>query len=581
MNVGHSLRLARIDVRRMVRKRTAPDSWLTSIVSVGLFALLTLGLTAGGVYGSRALGRALASGSLDLSGEGALTAARGVLGVLWVIAVVIFGVRAVGQRGTLTNAEGVLTVVPTAEAYLGLVASEFVYLQLWTLLPAVGAGVGLALGAGTPWPVVGVPLALATAGATAVAAAYTLGLGVRHVVTRFPFVARHKTGLIVLVFAVYMVVVVSGSLNRLVGGLFEPMAASPVGWYADLGLLGLPGLAFDPTRAAGVVAASAVFAAAALAAGARIAARHWFADPALAGEADDDPHPTAATESRGSPAEVGTAAGAGTDTTTATDGLTRRVEAALDRPTAALVVLAWRRAARAPLKLLYAAYPLFFGTGAFVEIVQTGEIPVYLPYALLVFVAWAGGVVFTLNPLGDQGSVLATTLLSRVTGRRFVLAHVLAGLVVVVPVGTALVAATAVASPVGARKTAILVGLSPVAMVVAAGLSVGIGTAFPRFEATNVTRSMEAVVPSPLAFALFSAHVVLTALAAVFVGLEGARQLGATLIGGLASFVLSTQVSLSASTLYTVSAVALVVLLLLPALSYRYAVRTFDRYELA
>lgn len=574
MNVGHSLRLTRIDVRRMVRKRTDPDSRAASVVSVGLFVLLTLGLTAGGAYGGRALGRALASGSLDLSGEGALTAARGVFGVVWVIAVVIFGVRVVGQRGTLTNAEGVLTVVPTAEAYLGLVASEFVYLLVWTLLPAAGAGVGLALGSETLWPAAGVPLALAVAGATAVATACALGLGLRHVVTRFPFVAEHKTGLIALVFVAYMAAIVSGSLNRVVGSLFEPMAASPVGWYADLGLLGLPGIGFDPTRGVAVVAASVVFAAAALAAGSRIADRHWFADPALAGETDDEPAPAPADADAATHGDAATRAAG-------EDWLTRRVEAVLDRPTAALVVLAWRRAARAPLKLMYAAYPLFFGTGAFVEILQTGEIPVYLPYALLVFVAWAGGVVFTLNPLGDQGSVLGPTLLSRVTGRKFVLAHVLAGLVVVVPVGTALVAATAVLSPVGTGKTAILVGLSPVAMVVAAGLSVGIGTAFPRFEATNVTRSMEAVVPSPWAFVLFSAHVVLTALAAVFVGLEGARDLGATLIAGLASLVLSSQVSLAPSTLYTVSAVALVVLLLLPALSYRYAVRTFDRYELA
>ncbi|MFC7193998.1 hypothetical protein ACFQL4_03975 [Halosimplex aquaticum] len=163
---------------------------------------------------------------------------------------------------------------------------------------------------------------------------------------------------------------------------------------------------------------------------------------------------------------------------TSEDRLARWLEAAVDRPTAALITLAWRRAARAPLKLMYAAYPLFFGTGAFVEILQTGQIPVYLPYGLLVFLAWAGGVVFTLNPLGDQGSVLATTLLSEVTGHRFVGAHVLAGLLVVVPVGTALVAVTAVLSPLDARSAAILTGLAPVSMVVAAALSVGIGMAF-------------------------------------------------------------------------------------------------------
>ncbi|WP_436926956.1 hypothetical protein [Halosimplex amylolyticum] len=563
MNLGHSLRLTRIDVRRMVRKRTDPDNRLTSVVSVGLYALLTLALSVGGVWGGRALGRALASGSIEFVPTATATGARGLVGVVWVVLVVVFALRAVGQRGTLTNAEGVLTIVPTAEAYLGLVASESVYLLLWTLLPATGAGVGLALGTERLWPAVGVPLALGLAGVTAVTTAFTLGLAVRHVLTSFPFVARHKTGLIALAFVAYMAAIVTGSLNQAVGALFEPMAASPVGWYADLALYGLPGVAFESTSALAVAGVSAVATALALVAGVAVARRHWFADPALAGEDESADEPA-------TPAATGASVAS-------EDRLARWLEAVVDRPTAALVTLAWRRAARAPLKLMYAAYPLFFGTGAFVEIIQTGQIPAYLPYGLLVFVAWAGGVVFTLNPLGDQGSVLATTLLSEVTGHRFVGAHVLAGLVVVVPLGTVLVAVTAVLSPLDAGAAAILVGLAPVSMVVAAALSVGIGMAFPRFEATNVTRSMEAVVPSPWAFLLFSVHVVLTALSALFVGLEFARSLGADLLSILVPFGLT----LSAGTLYAISAVALVVLLLLPALSYRYAVRSFDGYTIA
>ncbi|WP_459191720.1 hypothetical protein [Halosimplex sp. J119] len=570
MNLAHSLRLTRIDVRRMVRKRTDPDNRLSSIVSVGLYALLTLALTAGGVWGGRTVGRALVTGSIEFLPSATAVAVRGFVGVVWVILAVVFAVRAVGQRGTLTNAEGILTTVPTDEAYLGLVTSEVVYLLLWTLLPAVGTGAGLAIGSGVVWPVVGVPLAVALAGVTAVTTAFAVGLGVRHVVTRFPFVARHKTGLIALVFVVYMAAVVSGSFNQIVGALFEPMAASPVGWYADLALYGLPGVAFESTNALVVVAGSVVFAGAAVAAGTWVANRHWFADPALAGEADDESAPTGA--ATGANASTGTGAAVAAD-----DRLARWLEAVVDRPTAALITLAWRRAARAPLKLMYAAYPLFFGTAAFVEIFQTGQIPVYLPYGLLVFVAWAGGVVFTLNPLGDQGSVLATTLLSEVTGQRFVGAHVLAGLLVVVPVGTVLVAATAVLSPLELRSAAILAALAPVSMVVAAALSVGIGVAFPRFEATNVTRSMEAVVPSPWAFLLFSVHVVATTLSALFVGLEVAREVGAQLLSIVAPFGLSV----SPGALYTASAVALVALVLLPALSYRYAVRSFDEYTIA
>ncbi|MFC7193996.1 hypothetical protein ACFQL4_03965 [Halosimplex aquaticum] len=175
MNLAHSTRLTRIDVRRMVRKRTAPDNRLSSVVSVGLYALLTLALTAGGVWGGRAVGRALVTGSIEFLPSATAVAVRGFAGVIWVLLAVVFAVRAVGQRGTLTNAEGILTVVPTDEAYLGLVASEYVYLLLWTLLPAVGVGVGLALGANAVWPVLGVPLAVALAGTTAVTTSFAVG----------------------------------------------------------------------------------------------------------------------------------------------------------------------------------------------------------------------------------------------------------------------------------------------------------------------------------------------------------------------------------------------------------------------
>mgnify|MGYP000689982330 CR=1 FL=1 len=601
MGLAHSLRLTRIDVRRMLRKRTAPDNRLASVVSVGLYALLTLGLTGAGAWGGHALGQALTAGSVGLDPAVLRTGARGGVGVVWLVLVAIFGVRAVGQRGTLTNAAGVLTTVPASEAYLALVASEYVYLLVWTLLPAAGAGIGLAVGAGLPWLAVGIPLALALAGATAVATAIALGLAIRHAVTRFPFVARHKTALIVVVFVGYLVTLITGSLGRLMFVLFEPMAASPVGWYADLALVGLATVPFEPTRAGGAVVATVAVVPVAIAAGTWVAGRHWFADPVLAGEdGADDQGARTALEPTNADSDVATATGATTDEAASDsdagqapptdsriappateDGVARRLEAIFDRPTAALVALAWRRAGRTPLKLMYAAYPLFFGTGVFVDVVQTGQIPAYLPYGLLVFFAWAGGVVFTLNPLGDQGAVLATTLLSEVTGHRFVSAHVVAGLVVVVPIGTLAVALTAVLSPVTAQRSAILIGLAPVSMVVAATLSIGIGTAFPRFEATNVTRSMEAVVPSPWAFLLFSLHVVATTVSALFVALPGARSVGATALSVVASLVLGGNVSVSQGVLYWGSLVVLVVLLLLPAVSYRYAVRSFDQYEIA
>ena len=559
-SLAHVLRIARVDVTRMVRKHTDTSGGVGRLASLLVFVVLVGGATLGGGYLAYRVGGVVGPGDIAVGPFSATAALRGIVAVFGLIGAAVVALRAVGQRGTLTNAEGVLTVVPTGEAFLGLLLAEYVYVLLWLSGPAVGVGVGLALSTGSVLAAVTVPLGVAAVGATVVAVGFPAGLGLKHLLSRIAFVARNRGVLIAVAFLVYFAFVVTGSLNATVVALFEPMQASPTGWPADLMLAGTGLLAPSPLLAAGTVAVVAVVGAAGAAAGTRVATAHWFSDPVLAGESEEE----AAGEQ--DPGAVGTAGVA----------LQRRLAAAVGRPTAALVLLAWRRAARAPLKLLYVVYPLFFAVGVFADIFQTGRIPGYLPYGTVLFVAWAAGVVFTLNPLGDQGAGLPATLLSRVDGRQFVRAHVVASLVVAVPLGTVLTAAVALLSPLPATRTVLLVAATPVLIAVATVLSVGVGAAFPRFRAVNITRSMKTVVPSALAFALFSVHLVATVAAAVVVSDEGARGLGAALL----TFVLPFGLGVDAETLSLAAAVLLVVLVVTPALSYRYAVRRFDRYTL-
>ncbi|MHB9288489.1 hypothetical protein ACKVMT_15770 [Halobacteriales archaeon Cl-PHB] len=564
--LAHAIRLARIDVTRMVRKHTASERGVARLASLAVYVLLALGLTLGGGYLMFRFGDDLVAGGVDMGPTAVLGGARGLLGVFWVVGVVIFVVRAVGARGTLTNAEGVLTTVPERTALLGVLLAEYVYVLLWLLAPAAGVGVGLALGTGTVWPAAGVPLAIALLGVTVVAVGYPLGVGIRHVVTRFPWVARHKNLVVAVVFAGYFLLLLTGTLDRVMVALFDPMQASPVGWFADLALLGLGSLGADPLRAGGAVVLTAGLALAGTAAGTAVVRRHWFSDPALAGETDDEPQTT-----RDAPGDDGT-----TPSHSTRDELASRLAPLVGRSTAALVVLAWRRAARAPLKLLYAAYPLLLLAGMGAEVVQTGNVPTYLPVFILVFVAWAAGVVFTLNPLGDQGAVLPTTLLSHVTGREFVRAQILAALLVAVPLGVVVTATVAILSPLDPTTVVVLVAATPVVMAVVAGLSVGIGMAFPRFEEAKVTKSMKTVIPSRLGFVLLTLHLFLTTTAAVVVYEPVAREVGAALL----SFLLPFGLTVSADRLFTASAVALVPLVLAPFASYRYAVRSYDGYTL-
>jgi hypothetical protein len=555
--LGHSRRLAWIDITRMVRKHTDWGNGASSAIGLVMYVVIFGASTLSGGYVAYRLGLLLADGSagiLEIGPFAPIEGIRGILALFWLTFTVVIVIRGVGQRGTLVQPEGILTVVPTSQAFLGVLLAEYVYFLLWLLAPGIGVGVGLAIGTGVVWPAILVPLGVAAAGLASVSVGYPLGLAIRHVATRFEFVARHKGAIVVVVFVGYFAVLSTGTLDRVMIQLFEPMQASPFGWFADLALLGTPLLGAATLYAGGAVVLSIGLGALSVIAGTRVAERHWFSDPALAGA-----EPPATTIEDAAP------------------GFERRLATVFDGATAALIALSWRRARRSPMKLLYAFYPLLFLAGVFADIVQSGQVPAYLPYGILLFVAWAAGVIFTLNPLGDQGAALASTLLSRVDGRRFVRAIVLAGLVVAVPIGAIATAIVAVLSPIDPETAIVLVVASPIAMVVAAGLSIGIGMAFPRFEAVKVTQSMKTVLPSRWAFLLFSLHLFATAGAATVVSEGFARNFAAILI----SWALPFGWSIDPGVVYWVGLVALVPLLVAPIVSYRYAVRRFDRYTVA
>ena len=325
-----------------------------------------------------------------------------------------------------------------------------------------------------------------------------------------------------------------------------------MGWYADVALLGSGEVTADPLRAVGAFLFTAALGAVSAVVTTRIADRHWFADESLLDDSETE-----------------------TGEHTSGDSF-RRVEdslaKAVGRPTAAVTVLAWKRAARAPLKLLYAAYPLLFVIGFISETVQTGQVPAPAAGFALAFVAWAGAVVFTLNPLGDQGAGLPATVLSRVTGWQFVAAQILAGALVAVPLGTAVTAAIAVLAPLSPGMVAAVVLATPVCILLGSGFAVGLGMAFPRYDAVNITSSTKAVVPSVLGFVVFSIYLLLTVAAGLLVFEPAVVPVAASLL----SWLLPLGLSVDAAGLTLIARVALAVFAIAPFLSAAYAARRFD-----
>lgn len=548
----HSLIVAHLDLRRVTRKtldRSRPWPLVLYILMVGL---ATLG---GGYLAYRA--------GTDLRTDGpfaeiaAMPDLRGLVGIFWVVIVLgAFVVRSVGLRGSVDATGGLLAEVETRTVAVGLVVADVVYGLAWFGPPAVAIGLGFALGAENVASAVLAPVAAVAFVLGAVAVGLPAGIALRHAISRYAFIARFKNPLIILILGGYMAAIMTGLLNELMAVITDPMGRSPMGWFADLVLLGAPGLATSETNAVLVVVVSGLVFPFGLAVTVWLAGVHWFSDPVNLDPDDHVVEPTATV--------VGSEAGP-------VEGLLERL---FGRPRAALVVLAYRRTVRAPMKLLYALIPLLMLSGAVPLIVELGEIPRFLVVPLLLAIVWGAGTLFVLNPLGDQGNVLPATLLSGLSGREFVGAHVIAGLLVALPVGVAVTALAVMFSPLSTGAALLVVLASPVLILLGSVAASGLGMAFPRFSAVVINQSTKTVVPSKLAFLSYTLYLGLTAVAGASVFNEVVAELTAVMVSGLLPFGLA----ISVETLRIVATVTLVPLALAPFAGAVYAIRRYDRY---
>jgi hypothetical protein len=175
----------------------------------------------------------------------------------------------------------------------------------------------------------------------------------------------------------------------------------------------------------------------------------------------------------------------------------------------------YRRGRRAPITLSYVLYPLFVLFGPVTSAVQTGTIGGDLPLLAVLCGAWMTGALFTLNVVGNEGAVLPATLLGADPGRSLVGGHVAAAALLGVPLTVAATAVLAVASPYGPAAVVTLAASALVLAGSAGPVATGVGAAFPRFEAVRMSRSTRAIVPSLLAFTVYSIAVVVIALPAL------------------------------------------------------------------
>lgn len=501
-SLKHAWLLFRTEFRRTYRRMADNPRQLLGIAVSGLFFLPMAAIAVGAAYG---FGTAVGTDGFVEQ----LSIARMVVTAVAVLVTAMATLMTAQEYGKLEHPEAVLTAIPYHEAALGLLLSYYITFAGLASLPILAVAIAFGIGAGSPAsiPVIAVVLLGMMAFATTVG--FVLGQTIRTIGARVAIVARFKTIIGVLAFIAYFAVFATGAFEDLLP-ILTALEATPVGWFADLALVAAP----DPAIGLVRPAAAAVF----LVVGTvllgwlavRLSGALWYTEPVRPGESSSSK----------------------TDSDTAdtlSPGLADRLFGGfVPRPTLRIAQKSWRRTYRAPMKLQYAAIPAFFLLTPIQQSFQSGEISMVLPTSIAIYGAWATGAAFTLNPLGDEGSVLPVTLISGVSGRRLLSGLVFAGIVCGGPPTVLLAAGLGLASPLNTFAALATAALGGVLCIGACMIGAGAGTAFPKFEQTRISRSRKAVIPGLSAFVAYS----LVLLAVSLPGLLGGIPLVADWLGG-------------------------------------------------
>jgi hypothetical protein len=492
-NPRHSYAIARNVVVRGWRKTTGKNAVQKVALAVAvLFGVVFTGAAAvGAYYAGQAFVENPESGADVVGLVPAGLATFTVFMTAYITAI---------QLGDIDNRDGYLTTVPARDLVGGLLLSGYLRVGGLFAAPLLVACVAFGVGAQSLAATVLAAVGVVTITVTSFLVGYPLGVAIAYVVGRSKLFERYKTAIGVLAFVGYFGLIVTDTLGAVFQPVVEIARASPVAWYADLALLPVSTPA-SALKAGGVVVGSVAVSLVGVLASVRLSERRWYADAVDTDERHTD---------------------------SASGG---RLDSLLGRRTAWVARKSWLRARRAPIKLVYVAYPVFVLITPVQASVDAGHVTTTLATSVALYGAWMTGALFTLNPLGDEGAVLPVTATTGVTGRQFVVGLVAASALLGVPATVAVAGTLAVLSPLGVVPLACTVVAAAVLPLLASAVAVGVGTKFPKYEATSMGRSREVVVPSTWAFVVYTLVFLLTAGVATGLQEPGVAEVLADLLG--------------------------------------------------
>lgn len=551
MKPGVATLIARTEVRRTLR---IVGGDRTKLLMMGLVALFALGpITLLGVLAMPKAGEAVAAGAVsDLAGFSIVNAATGAAGVAWLGLTVMATIRGVTSTASVDQPACLLCSTTTGTTVLGLIGAELLLFSIWLLPPVALLAGAFAYGAGSPVALGVAVLVLALVLVTALPMGFLLGTWIRHLLTSYEPIARYRTILFVLVGVGYFGAITTGWFDRLLVVAFESLGQTPAGWPGAWLLLAVPEVAPSTLALAGSLVGAAVAVPVVLTAGIASARIHWFADPARS------------------------------DATASEVRSSNRLDAILagvaGRATRTVAVTTIRRTKRAPVQLLYVAYPLFGSVYFVEETIRLGRLPTTFAVLLCGYVVWGAGALFSLNVLGDYGRALPGVLTTPLSGRQAVGGTILASVLVAAPIGLVVAAVAGLVSPLSVESAGLLVLGTLVGVVASPALAVGIGTIFPRFGSVRITSNREAVMPGKAAFLTYTLALALPAAAGALLYAD-ATALVASVATSLAHLAPGPAVDVSAGSITVAAWVVFGLGLLAPIVSLLYAIEHVDHFD--
>ena len=517
--------------------------------------------------------------------------ARGTVALLWLFGVFIATQRVVSARPRIDAESLMLTTVSARTVVGGLLVAETLRVLAYLGLPVLVLTGGTVYLFGSLTSVLLIPLAAILLGLTAVPVGMVLGYAIALLIATSPFVARHKTvlgGVAVLVaMGGYLLV----TLPQFGGVGQEALAVLPVGWFVDLAVVGSP-VQGSMWRAGVVGIGSLVVVVGGVALVEREATRLWFTDPVSGEDESTEASESSVPERDGSRTALADAI--------APVGIPQGVS----QPTRRVAQWSVLRTRRDPRRLNFLLLPVVMvGSGLFSSGLQAASPWAVFAPAAAVLLPWMAGATFAMNPFGDEGVVLPTTLIS-ISGPTYVRGLMLPGLVFGLPLVTLVTGGAAFAGPFALPVAAGLVGVSLLTTAVAVTSAPAVGMWFPRFSAISIGQSREVVPPRLLTTALHFLGVTVPGTLLALLLLDPA--LARALVAGVTGFLPAALVQLVSGgengflsdigawfhdigtavqsfdiESFRLAAGSLLVLaaVIVAVLSYRLAVRRFERYS--